>query len=52
MKKLLLAFLLIVLFSSITLADAPFHIGIITMTVSQGEDNFRGGEKLISFKIF
>ena len=47
MKKLLLAFLFIVLFSSITLADAPFHIGIMTPTVSQMEDNLRGAERLI-----
>ena len=31
MKKLLLAFLFIVLFCSIALADAPFHIGIMTV---------------------
>lgn len=47
MKKLLLAFLLIVLFSGITLADAPFHIGIMTGTVSQMEDEIRGAEWLI-----
>jgi len=47
MKKLLLAFLFIVLFSSITLADAPFHIGVMTMTVSQAEDELRGAERLI-----
>ena len=45
MKKLLLAFLFILLFSSITLADAPFHIGIITMTNSQSEDNYRAAER-------
>jgi len=47
MKKLLLALLFIVLFSSITLADAPFHIGIMTGTVSQMEDEIRGAEWLI-----
>jgi hypothetical protein len=47
MKKLLLAFLFIVLFSSIALADAPFHIGIMTGTVSQAEDEVRGAEWLI-----
>jgi len=47
MKKLLLTFLFIILFSSITLADAPFHIGIMTGTVSQAEDSLRGAEQLI-----
>ena len=47
MKKLLLALLFIVLFSSITLADAPFHIGVMTGTVSQQEDELRGAERLI-----
>lgn len=47
MKKLLLILLFMVLFSSITLADAPFHIGIMTGTVSQAEDSLRGAEKLI-----
>ena len=47
MKKLLLSFLFIVLFSSITLADAPFHIGVVTGTVSQAEDDLRGAERLV-----
>jgi len=50
MKKLLIAFLFlvfIVLFSSIALADAPFHIGVMTGTVSQAEDELRGAEQLI-----
>lgn len=47
MKKLLLTFLFVVLFSSIVLADAPFHIGVMTGTVSQFEDEVRGAEKLI-----
>jgi len=47
MKKLLLAFLFIVLFSSIALADAPFHIGVISFTVSQGEDRYRAAEQLV-----
>ncbi|MDR1650235.1 MAG: DUF3798 domain-containing protein, partial [Synergistaceae bacterium] len=28
-------------------ADAPFHIGIVTGTVSQGEDELRGAEEMI-----
>jgi len=47
MKKLLLAFLFVVLLSSIALADAPFHIGLMTGTVSQAEDELRGAERLI-----
>lgn len=47
MKKLLIAFLFVVLFSSVVLAAAPFHIGIMTGTVSQFEDEYRGGERLI-----
>ena len=47
MKKILLVFLFIVLFSSIALANAPFHIGIMTGTVSQQEDELRGAERLI-----
>ena len=33
--------------SSIVYADAPYHIGIVTGTVSQGEDELRGAERLI-----
>ncbi|HZK11533.1 MAG TPA: DUF3798 domain-containing protein [Atribacterota bacterium] len=47
MKRLLLAFLFVVLLSSIALAAAPFHIGIMTGTVSQQEDELRGAERLI-----
>jgi len=47
MKKLLLAFLFIVLCFSFALADAPFHIGVLTGTVSQMEDEYRGGERCI-----
>jgi len=47
MKKLILAFLFIVLLSSVVLANAPFHIGIMTGTVSQQEDELRGAERLI-----
>lgn len=47
MKKLLLAFLFIVLFSSITLADAPFHIGLMTTTLTSSEETVRGAEYLM-----
>jgi len=48
MKKLLLSLLFVVLLSSVALAAAPFHIGVITFTVSQFEDEVRGAEQLIS----
>jgi len=47
MKKLLLAFLFVALLSSIALAEAPFHIGLLTGTVSQSEDELRGAEWMI-----
>ncbi len=31
----------------VAFAEAPFHIGIVTGTVSQGEDELRGAERLI-----
>jgi len=34
-------------FSGLALAEAPFHIGIVTPTVSQSEDNYRGAEALL-----
>lgn len=33
--------------ASAAFADAPFHIGVCTETVSQAEDNLRGAEELI-----
>jgi len=47
MKKFLIAFLLVILLSSMALADAPFHIGVMTGTVSQTEDPLRGAERLV-----
>lgn len=47
MKKLLLVLLLIGLFSTYAMAAASFHIGVVTGTVSQSEDDLRGAEKLI-----
>jgi len=47
MKKLLLTILFIALFSTLALANAPFHIGVMTGTVSQIEDEVRGAERLI-----
>ena len=31
----------------VAFAEAPYHIGIVTGTVSQGEDELRGAERLI-----
>ncbi len=47
MKKILIAFLFFTMLSSIALAEAPFHIGVMTGTVSQAEDTLRGAERLI-----
>lgn len=38
---------LVTFFAGGALADAPFHIGIMTGTLSQSEDDLRGAEKLI-----
>ena len=46
MKKLFILSLLVV-FSVAVFAAAPFHIGVVTGTVSQSEDDLRGAEQLI-----
>jgi len=46
MKKVLLVLLLVLLASTSALA-ADFHIGIVTGTVSQSEDDLRGAEQMI-----
>ncbi|MBQ9526737.1 MAG: DUF3798 domain-containing protein [Fretibacterium sp.] len=47
-KSLVLALLVCVLFVSASGADEPaFHIGIVTGTVSQSEDDLRGAELMI-----
>lgn len=48
MKKLILAVALSVFAALPACAAAPFHMGIVTGTVSQGEDNVRGAERLIA----
>lgn len=48
MKKVLCILAALLAFAFPAYADAPFHIGIVTGTVSQGEDNVRGAEKLIA----
>ena len=47
MKKLLLAVLFVSMLSMVAYAAAPFHIGVVTGTVSQSEDDLRGAEQLI-----
>ena len=49
MRKFLIALLAasLVCFAGTAFADAPFHIGVCTETVSQAEDNLRGAEELI-----
>ena len=50
-KRMVLILLTIALFvlcgDSLAYAAAPYHIGIVTGTVSQGEDQLRGAERLI-----
>lgn len=51
MKKysvLLLSVFMVVVMASASLADAAFHIGICTGTVSQSEDDLRGAETMIA----
>ena len=44
---LLVALVLLGLMAGTALAAAPFHIGVVTGTVSQSEDDLRGAEALI-----
>ena len=44
---LLAALMLLGLMAGTALAAAPFHIGVVTGTVSQSEDDLRGAEALI-----
>ena len=46
-KSVVLALLACALFAGAAMADAPFHIGIMTGTVSQSEDDLRGAELMI-----
>ena len=48
MRKILVALLALSLVMMGLAADAPFHIGIVTGTVSQSEDDLRGAEALIA----
>ncbi len=48
MKKLILTAALLIFAALPACAAAPFHIGIVTGTVSQGEDNVRGAERLLA----
>ena len=46
MKKILVASLLLVLAFSLMVSAANYKIGVITGTVSQGEDEYRGAEAM------
>ncbi|HQF34209.1 MAG TPA: DUF3798 domain-containing protein, partial [Petrotogaceae bacterium] len=46
MKKLLVL-LVVAMFSVFAFSAAAFHIGVVTGTVSQSEDDLRGAEALI-----
>ena len=43
---LLAGLALVGLAAGAALAAAPFHIGVVTLTVSQAEDTYRGAERL------
>ena len=48
MKKFILVFALVIALFSVAFAeDAKFHIGVVTGTVSQSEDDLRGAELMI-----
>jgi len=47
MKKSLMMILLLVMLISTSALAADFHIGIVTGTVSQSEDDLRGAEQMI-----
>lgn len=44
---LMLAAFVFLMSSGFAFAEAPFHIGIMTGTVSQQEDELRGAEKMM-----
>ena len=47
MKKIFIGFLMMVL-SIVSFADADYHIGVVSGTVSQSEDSLRGAEALMA----
>ena len=46
-SALILALAATLVMTAAAFADAPFHIGIATLTVSQAEDTYRGAERMI-----
>ncbi|WP_286976912.1 DUF3798 domain-containing protein, partial [Acetomicrobium sp. UBA5826] len=44
---LVVAMAVLLLGAGLAFAEAPYHIGIVTGTVSQSEDDLRGAERLI-----
>ena len=48
MKKALTALLALAVLCSAAFAAAPYHIGVVTETVSQAEDDLRGAEALVA----
>ena len=46
-SALILALAATLVMAAAAFAEAPFHIGIATLTVSQAEDTYRGAERMI-----
>ena len=46
-SALILALAATLIMTAAAFAEAPFHIGIATLTVSQAEDTYRGAERMI-----
>ena len=46
-SALILALAATLVMAAVAFAEAPFHIGIATLTVSQAEDTYRGAERMI-----
>lgn len=46
-SALILALAATLIMAAAAFAEAPFHIGIATLTVSQAEDTYRGAERMI-----
>ena len=46
-SALILALAATLVMTAAAFAEAPFHIGIATLTVSQAEDTYRGAERMI-----
>lgn len=46
-SKIFLCLVILLIFSSLVLGSLPFKIGVVTGTVSQNEEEYRAGERLV-----